>query len=395
MKLAVINFLSGFVLMKAEGIFAERIVNICGENNIFIWGVKRIDPFTVTFFVSRRAASKLTTLRLPGNLSVSREKEFGLTVFFSRYKKRRFLLFCPIALLLLLFLSTQFIWNVNVITDDPATEKLILAELEKLGVKRGALKMTLKQSDIKRKMILADDSLMWIWVDIKGTGAIVRLAERTKPPEVFDENIYTNIYASRDCVITELIARSGTAKVSAGDTVLKGQLLIDGCTIMPDATVMLNHASGTVKGAVWEEKTVSIPKTKEIRTPTGLSKELLSIKFSDFSLKLFINSRIPYQTYDMIERENSFAPLKLSFVKTTVKEVNVSYKEQDTALLAKKSEDEFRASLENRGIVVKSISSALSDEGAYVKAVHRALCEEDVSLERRMNFGENSKTSEH
>ncbi len=387
--LAIINFLTGYTLIRAEGVFAERAINILGENNIFIWGVRRLDPLTLTFFVSRKAASKVFSLSMPQNITLFREKEFGLPAFLSRYKARKALLICPAVVCLLLFLSTQFIWNVNVITDDPAEEALILAELKKLGVKRGALKKSVSQSEVKRQMILSDNSLLWIWVDIKGTSAIVRLAERQAPPEVFDEDEATSVYASRDCVITELIARNGTPRVSVGDTVLKGQLLIEGVMESTDESVAFVHASGTVKGAVWEEKEVSIPKVKEIRTPTGAFTERLSVKFSDFLLKLFINSRISYQTYDIIEEENSFPFLPAVFVKTTVKEVNVTHENQDIASLVKKSEDEFTSSLKDAGIAVKEITSNQTDLGGSVSVTIRALCDEDVALERRMNVGEN------
>ncbi|MCD8049005.1 MAG: sporulation protein YqfD [Clostridia bacterium] len=394
MKLKIITFIKGSALIRAEGSFCERVINIARENGIFVWNIRRVDDVTITFFVSRKAAAKLLSLNLPEGLTITRIREDGLFGFLSRFKKRRALLICPFAALLLLFLSTQIIWNVNVVTDDAEEEAIILSELAELGLKRGTLKMTIDQSELKRRMILTDDSLLWIWVDIKGSTAIVRLAERTAAPEIFDENAYYNIYSSSDAVITQIIARSGIARINVGDTVLKGQLLIEGLMQVGEESAAPVHASGTVMGSVWHETEVKIPKQNEIHTPTGLFDERLTIKIFDFSIKLFINSRISYQSYDIIEYENSLTPVPISFIKQTVREVDVIYEQNDTDALIAQSEDEFSSSLSETGLDVTYVESLARDMGDYIAVTHRALCSEDVAVERRMNIGKITNSAE-
>lgn len=393
LKIQFINFLFGYTLLKAEGVFCERIINIAGEYGIFVWGLKRLDELTITFFVSRKGADKLLSSDLPSNLTLTREKDRGLPAIFSKYKKRRLLFICPF-LAAAILASTQFIWYVNVVTDDPAQEALILEELKALGVKRGALKAALKQSEIKQQMILSDDSLLWIWVDIKGSSAIVRLAERTKAPEVFDEDDFYNIYSLKDAVITRVIATDGTAKVSVGDTVLKGQLLIEGSMLISEEETKYIHASGEVYGSVWEEKIVLIPKQTEIRTPTGQKKERLKINFSKFNIKLFINSSIEYQKYDIIEEVRPLLFLPVSFAKTTYEEVTVTYSDNDTNALIEDSKRSFSEELGAQGFTVTYIEAAEEDAGDNIRVTLRALCEENIAAERRMDLGEDNSITE-
>ncbi len=394
LKIRFINFLHGYTLLKAEGVFCERIINIAGEYGIFVWGLKRLDELTVTFFVSRKGADKLLASDIPSNLSLTKEKSFGLPAIFSKYKKRRLLFICPFLAAAAVFASTRFIWYVNVVTDDPSREALILEELKALGVKRGALKSAINQGEIKRKMMLSDDSLLWIWVDIKGSSAIVRLAERTKAPEVFDEDGFYNIYSLKDAVITRITATGGAAKVSVGDTALKGQLLIEGSMLIGEDETKYIHASGEVYGSVWEEKTALIPKQTEIRTPTGRKKERLKINFSKFDIKLFINSSIEYQKYDIIEEVRPLLFLPVSFAKTTYREVTVAYSDNDTNALVEDSKRSFSEELGAQGFTVTYIEAAEEDAGDNIRVTLRALCEENIAAERRMYLGEDNSVTE-
>lgn len=388
------NFIFGCSSFRAEGVFCERIINIANEHNIFICDVKRTDELSLSFTVSLRGAEALLALPLPPSLTLTRERDYGLPAILSRYKKRRMLFICPVIALLGLFISTRFIWNVNVIAQTPEEESLILKELASLGVKRGALKSSIKQSDIKRRMLIMDNSLLWIWVDIKGSSAIVRIAERTQAPAVFDEDEFFNIYSVRDAVITRVIARGGTAKVSEGDTVLSGQLLIEGSMDTGDGNIKYLHASGEVYGSVWEEKTISVPKKNEIRTPTGKELERLSINFSKFNIKLFINSRIPYPKYDIIEEQRFLPLLPVSFLKTTYREVEAAYSDNDVNALIEKSKADFSEELALKGITPSHIEASSFDTGDDFLVTVKALCEENIAQERRMNFGEDNTLTE-
>jgi similar to stage IV sporulation protein len=310
------------------------------------------------------------------------------------YKRRKALFICPCLFALLTIGSTFFIWNVNVVTDDREDEQTILSQLKDLGVYRGALKSKIVQSDVKRKMLLKNSSLKWIWVDIKGTSAIVRFSKRDAVPDVYNEDEFYNIYSSKDAVITKIIARDGEARVAVGDTVLKGQLLIEGVSKISETEVKFIHASGDVSGTVWEEKTTLIPKIREERAPTGAKFEHLSINSSKFNIKLFINSRIKYQKYDIIEERHRPIFLPIYFDKTIYKEVEVSRFENDVAALAEEAKNSFCASLAENGADVTYSSVTTSDEGDALRAEIRALCEETISTERRINFGEDNSITE-
>lgn len=395
MNLKLIDFFFGTCRLRAKGVFAERILNIANQEGIFVQKVTREDDYVITFTVSRKAGKKLLSMKLPGDLSLSLIEEKGIMAILGSKKHRRLLILAPVLSLLLLFFSTSIIWNVNIIGDDPAMEKQLKKELSDLGVKRGVFSFTVDPGEVKHQMLLKNHRLLWIWVDIRASGAIVKYQLRKLPPAVFEEESFYNLYSTRDAVITKIIATNGIARVNVGDTVLEGQLLVEGSLITGENETKPIHASGTVLGSVWEEKTYTIPKNNEIRTPTGEKTEHLTINFSKFPLKLFINSSILYQEYDIIEYNRDFPLLPVSFNKRVYHKVNVTYTDNDITEAVTDCTKDFTETFTQKGYSVGEIESYLSDEGDSVSLTLRALCEEPVAVERRMYIGENYNSTDN
>lgn len=390
MKLKIIEFLFGCCIMEAAGTFPERIINIASQKGIFIRDIIRTKEGTITFTVSRKGAEILLCEPLYEETGLKILSKSGLPYIFSSRKSRIAAIAVPAVIFFLLFLSTQFIWHINVIDATSAEEEFILSELKRLGVKKGALKASIDQSHVKNRILTDNPSLMWLWVDFKGASAIVKFAYRDIAPPIFNEEDFYNIYSTKDAVITKIIPKNGIAKVKEGETVLKGQLLIEGTMPENEEEIKHIHASGEVFGSVWEEKTVIIPKRKEIRTPTGEKTEHLSIKFKNFQLKLYINSSILYPDYDIIENNRIIIPFGPVFTKKEYREVNVTYEENNLSLMQKEYEGEFYTSLSQKGYSVNYTESIINDTGDSITLTMRALCEEPIAIERRMNFGENN-----
>lgn len=379
MRIKIINFIFGTTVLKASGNFPERIINIAKEAGIFIQDITAVNG-GIAFTVSSKGA-KLLQSYLPENIFLEEMSSHGIPFILKNHKSRKMLFICPLLILFLLFLSTHFIWNVNIIGADPATEEELLSELSRLGVKRGALKSSVDPSYIKNRLLIENESLLWIWVDIKGSSAIVRFANRTAAPELFNENEGYNIYASKGGIVTRIIATNGNAVINVGDEISEGQLLIEGTMQKNSEEIKQIHATGEIFAAVWEEKSVNISKEKEIRTPTGEKTQHLTIFFSKFPLKLFINSRILYSNYDIIESRRSFSFLPVTFYKKEYAEVTVTYEDNNIDLVKEKAFDDFILLLERQGYVVNLTESYELDMGGYIRFTMRALCEESVGKE--------------
>ena len=77
-------------------------------------------------------------------------------------------------------------------------------------------------------MRLKRNDISWMGIDIKGTNVIVKIVKAHEKPEIVDISEYCNIVAKKGGVITKIVAQNGTALVNVGDTVQKGDVLIEG-----------------------------------------------------------------------------------------------------------------------------------------------------------------------
>lgn len=385
----LIDFIRGQWVLSASGNFCERIINITKEMGIFISDIKLSEENTIRFSVSRKGAMMLFSSPLPPDITLSVIEQHGFPAIISNHKKRYALFIAPVVIFLLIFFSTHILWHVNIIDADPQTEEFLLSELEKLGVKKGRFTFLINQGEVKNKMLIKHEHLQWIWVDIKGGTALVRYSLRTPTPYIFDKNEPYNIVASHDATVTRIIASNGNAVVKAGDRVFKNQLLIEGVAVKDAEEKKLTHAKGNVFAKADFEKSTLVPKKKEIRTPTGNQTERLSVNFKNFNIKLFINSSILYPKYDIIEDNRSVGFLPLSFTKQTLKEVTVSYEDNDISAISSDFEKKFAEELERDGKKVTYIEAFTSEDGNEYKITARAICEFDIAEERRINIGEN------
>ncbi len=389
MNLKLLNFLFGYTILQAEGLYTERILNIAKEEGIFISDIEKPKETILHFSVSSKGARHLLASPLPEGLSLKVIEEKGFVALVKSLKNRKIALFLPIFLSLVLFFSTCIIWNVNIVDCDVQMEKRLLEELSALGVKRGAFKFSIDQSFVKNQLLIRNNDLLWVWVDLKGASAIVKYAPRTLPPKVFDEKDFCNVYSSEDAIVTRVLATGGTARVREGDVVLKGGLLIEGVKTISETETAPTHATGEVYGLVWQTKEVNIYKKEEIRTPTGEKCEHLTINFLNFPIKLFINSSILYPEYDIIDYSRDFLFFPVSFNKKEYREVTVTYKDTDIEKLIENHKAVFYNELIQKGLSVDTIDIYSADMGDYLSITLKSLCEQPIGIERRINFGEN------
>ena len=58
----LMNLVRGMVTIRVEGLFPERLINLCAQENIDFWAMEWLDEHTVRFVARRRALSRLAVL---------------------------------------------------------------------------------------------------------------------------------------------------------------------------------------------------------------------------------------------------------------------------------------------------------------------------------------------
>ena len=246
------------------------------------------------------------------------------------YFKKFYLLivFLLLGIMMNIVLS-QMIFKIEVIHPNKEIRKIVLKDLNELGIKKYHFKVNYERKEkIKEKLKEKEKIIDWIEIEEYGTKYIVKVEEK-KFNKKKDKCLPRNIISKKNALILDIDAYSGEVKKSINNYVSKGEVIISGFIYNKDEIVSKRCAKGKVYGEVWYQVKVDIPKYKE-------EEELLSNKKIGITLKIFNKEykiikpykRYKKDTYNIIK--SKFIPVSLSinkYQKTKVKYKKLTNKE--------------------------------------------------------------------
>ncbi len=383
----IINCIKGSYIIKAEGRFPERILNIASSSKIYVHNIRRTGEDSLTFCVSKRGGDKLLE-SAPENLTLTLVESFGLPIVLQRYKKRVLLLVLPAIFLVAAFIFSLFIWRVEIEGGDKKLQAQVREVISENGIYIGAPKYKVDQYAIKRNAILALDEVSWLWVDIKGSSALVKVKERTPKPVMNEIHEPADVIATHSGVVEKMQVYCGHPLVSEGAWVEKGQVIITGVFRSENENIptYYHHACGNVTLRLFEEKTVIIPKKAYTKTPTGKKKSVFALNLKKNNIKFSLNSGISYAEYDKIEKKYALPLLGLSFSKIDYLEVDVTSTDTDVEKMLESRKKAFTDSLLKNDMEIINLTEVVSEGEHEYTATFTAEClvrtDKEVPLEQ-------------
>lgn len=215
----LLYYIFGYVNISVEGYFIERFINICISKNILLWNMKRKKSSFLYANIGMRDFKKMKEIAKITKCRVKIQRKKGLPFLLNKYKKRKIFAISLAIILLLIFGTSNFVWNIEIVGNDTIQTSEIMKDLNENGLKTGMIKQKINTKEIINNIRLKRNDIAWIGLNIKGTNAIVSVVEADKKPEIIDENEYCNIVTKKDGIITKINVQNGTALVKEGDIV--------------------------------------------------------------------------------------------------------------------------------------------------------------------------------
>lgn len=167
--------------------------------------------------------------------------------------------------------SRFFVFSVSVEGVSADSAARIVEALEEAGIDKITAKSGIDLSKVEEIAVGADENLASAEAYIDGVRLVVSVRRQLPEPVPEEEN--GKIISSVDAIVTRVEVSGGTALVKAGDTVRKGQTLIDDVIIVgdpadPEHEEIETAAKGDVYGRVWYTERLTIPvyRTEYLRT---------------------------------------------------------------------------------------------------------------------------------
>ena len=389
----IFSYILGFLKISVKGYYIERFINICKNNKITIWNLKRKDNIELNLNVRIKEFKEICKIARKTGCKVKIKNKKGIPFLLHRYKKRKIFFILLILLALIIGLSSCFVWNVEIKEENGYELENIREDIEKAGLKVGIFKGKINTKEIINKIRLERKDVAWMGIELKGTNAIVKLVKSDEKPDIINEDEYCNIISDKEGIITKISVQNGTANVKVGDTVKKGDILVNGWMEGKFTGIRYVHSLAEIEAKVWYTESIKIPyKVTETRY-TGNEEEKYGIKFNNFQIN-FTKKYSKFKIYDTIETENKIKLfsdfyLPISIVKTTYKEqekIEKTYSVEEAKNIGiKQLEEKLDEKIENKdNIVNKNINTYEQADGVLVYVTYEVL--ENIGTNEKIAF---------
>ena len=389
----LLNYILGYVRITVEGYYIERFINICRNNKIIIWNLKRDKSVQLNLNIGIKDFKKIKKIAKKTKCKVKIVKKKGLPFLFNRYKKRKIFFGFLLLILVLIGISSNFIWNIEIKIENAEQLDNIYEDITSAGLETGKMKNKINTKEIINQIRLKRNDIAWMGIELKGTNAIVKLVKAESKPDIVDEEDYCNIVSDKVGVITKINAKNGTLAVNVGDTVNVGTVLINGWMEGKYTGIRYVHAQGDIEAKVWYTKSTKILYNTTERSETGNIENKYKIKFNNFEINL--SKRVSkFKIYDTIDAEKKFKLfsdfyLPITLIKTTNKEEKEETKnydfEQTKNLGVQQLEEELNKNItDNNKIVNKNINTYEKEDGLEVVVTYEVL--ENIGTNEKIVF---------
>jgi similar to stage IV sporulation protein len=361
-------------------------LNLAAKNRIGIWGAKKKGE-TMTAFTSAADYKSLSAIAGVSGTSLKADGRHGLPFITKRYSRRTGVLAGALVLALTLYFMTKFIWSVNITGNSALSQEEIAAELDSLGLKIGAYIDSIDFDEIQQKALIDLDELSWMGISLDGTTVLIEVRERGELPEIIDKDEACNIIAAKTGLIKSMKVFSGRAEVSAGDAVLKGQLLVNSIYTDKNGKSALNHARAEIIALIEEDKTFEVNLSGYLKDFTGVEKDLLIIDLFGYKIPLG-SGRVPYERYETKSRRKDLVILGKTLPLALISEQYREYSSKPFELTPEEAEEktaslvlEYESAELSQAIILRRDFTKKQANGKYITNAHY-LYETDIAREQ-------------
>lgn len=311
---------------------------------------------------------------------------YGILASVEKYRKRWGVLAGLFILVLSVFISSKFVWRIEIFGNSTVSDEEIISSLEKVGCRLGTFIPRINYDKLHNEFLLECGDISWISVNIDGNVAHVMVRERLYEENKDNKKTYTNVVAKYDGQIALVQLYEGKKIISIGDVVKKGDILISGVIDSQSQGVRYVHADGEIKAYVNKEILIKIPFNTSEKVYTGVVHKNKSIKIFSKIINFFTKNKNYDDFCDRIDTRRKvtiFGNIELPI--EILQEKYYEYKYVDKTYTIDEIVDvafaELRyrmdKELKNAELISKNISTSYDSEYFYISC--NLYCLEDIA----------------
>ena len=375
---SIINIF-GYLSISISGNGIIRFLNICKNNNLFLWNIEIRDDelvfqTSIKDFFRMRRFSKKTAVKI--RIVSKNGKIFKII----KYKKRYFFLLGICIFLILIKIISLYIWNISVTGNYSYTEKFLIDFLNENDIKCVEKINELDCDEIEFIIRKNFNDIVWVSAEIKGTKLIIHIKENFDSNIAITEDKPYNIISNCNGVIESIITRDGSPKVKSGDTVENNQLLVSGVLELQNDNLEIYdykfvNADADIYAYVREDFKQEFSMIYDKKIYTGETKKAFKINILDKSLyfswfnKKYKSSEMVKDYRELSLTDNFYIPIsyeKIKFIEYEV--VDTSYTNDEAQIKANEIINNYIKNLNEKGIQIieNNVKIEISENKCFI-----------------------------
>lgn len=266
---SLIRWIRGYVKIRVEGLSPERFINMCSRNNIYLWGM-RTSGKGYEMCLMLADFRKIKPLARKTHTKILVTERYGMPFFLFRWRRRKLFFFGIILCAVLLKVYSLFIWDIRFEGNVRWPDETLAEFLREEGIAPLMLRSKVDCPEIVKNIRKEYNDIVWVSASLDGSRLNIRVKENNDAyPEytLAEDDSPTDLVASSDGVITEIVTRSGVPLVHEGDQVKKGDILVRGrIDVTDDVGEIVGYQYCRADADIYADTTVTYEKSIPLTT---------------------------------------------------------------------------------------------------------------------------------
>ena len=254
------NFFAGLDLYtdyRFDGRNIDPLINYCKKKGLALFNVRKAGEKIVRFSVKYRDNKKFfAIIKEVCYNNITKEKDRGLFYPFLYLLRNFGLLIGAVIFVVAAAISNDFICSIEYSGSGEALKARVSEYLLSVGVGKFSRFSSFDLSKLEDDTVAANPEVSFVSIKKEGNVLKIRLESAVSERNVIKRR--AALYSDADGVIEYIRVYGGTAVVSAGDRVKKGDLIVGGYAVIKE-TVVPAEVLATVSVIITEEFTYISP----------------------------------------------------------------------------------------------------------------------------------------
>ncbi len=337
-----------------SGLYCE-FLNYLVEKEIFVSLIKSTD-FGFTAICMAKDYKKIARAAKKFQCKTKIIRKNGLYFKSRKVLARKGIVLSAALVFLYVFLFSKLIWRIDIIAPSKNITEDVNSILYENNCYAGAVFNQEKNQNIIQKIFMDVDNVGYVTLNFyKGILTCKVDATINKMPYL-ENSTSGNITASLDGVIEELEIYNGFSDIQIGQTVLKGDVLVEPTYVDRNGTLQQVMPRAFIKAYCLKEYSAQTDFNKEVFIRTGKYTEQVSLKFIG---KKILIKKADIDAYKQYESEKYFENITILGFSLPLTKETIRFYEKESVNIEKDEQSAYDAAKKAVDTTIKSDTSLL------------------------------------